>query len=215
MEIQIKSLVDGAKEAEGVAVIIDVLRASSTITTILAKGAEFVIPLEKIKDALDMIKKNPDYTLASDKRQLRDMGYYDNSPTKLSEMNLKGKKFILLTTNGTRCIVNTKKADEVIVGSFVNVSAIINYLKKKNELVTLVPVGKIGEKSVEDESCAEYIKNRLEGRETDIEKIKKKVKGSTWAQHLIKTNRKEDVIYCLNLDKYNIVPRLINGKLKL
>lgn len=214
MKVEIKSCIDGVKKAKGIVVIIDVLRASSTITTLIAQGTEFIIPVETIEEALKKINQYPEYIVVSDKKQFIDMGHYDNSPTILSKIDLTDKKIIHLTTNGTRGIVNAKKADEVLVGCFLNAKAIFDYLNKKNVNVTLVPMGDVGKKTLEDELCASYINNRIEGKSTEINKMMDKIRGSKWAKHLIKSNKGEDVDFCLSIDKYNVVPKLIDGKIK-
>lgn len=217
MNIRIKSCIQGAKKAEGIAVIIDVLRASSTITAVLANGAEFVVPLETVDEALKTKKEHPEWILASDQSLLRGMGYYDNSPTILSKTNLKGKGIILITTNGTKGIVSARNAEEVLVGSFLNAESIIIYLKNsENRKITLVPMGEAGEKSAEDELCASYMKDRLNDKNIDFSKIRGLVKMSNAAKYLIETNREHDLNFCLKLNCYDIIPKYFSdGKIRV
>ena len=90
----------------------------------------------------------------------------------------------ITTSAGTQGIINAKNADEIITGSFVNVNAIINYIKLLNpDSVSLVAMGMGGIKSsVEDTLCAQYIKDGLKGKLNNFEDMKETIKSSKEAR---------------------------------
>jgi 2-phosphosulfolactate phosphatase len=209
MNVEIRSCIQGAKEARGIAIIIDVLRATSTIVTILANGSEYVYPVRSPREALILKNKIPNSILSADNDELRKMGHYDNSPNIFLNMDLKDRSVILTTVNGTRGIVNAKKAKEIWVASFLNAKAIVDEIKKyQNMKVTLVPMGEIDEKSMDDELCARFIKESLENKNPDFSRMKKEIEKTNIYQYLVKTGRKQDADFCLRLNHYNIVPKV-------
>lgn len=218
MNVEIKSCVQGAREAEGIAIIIDVLRASSTMITILANGARCIYPVETPEKALKLKKRIPNSILGTDSRKLRGLGYYDNSPITFLNIDIKNKNVILMTHNGTRGVVNAKQAKEIWVASFLNAKFVVDEIKKhQNTKVTLVPMGEYNEKSIDDELCAKFIKDCIEGKDPDFLKIKQKIKKTNIYQYLLKTGRKQDAEFCLKLNYYNIIPKAsrMNGNLIL
>lgn len=76
-------------------------------------------------------------------------------------------------------------------------------------------MGELEKQSLEDEMCAQYIKNRLEDKQTDIDNMKQKIRKSEWTLHLINSDRGKDVDFCLEIDKYKVVPKLTDGEIKV
>lgn len=111
--------------AGSVCVIVDVLRASSSIVTILDRGAVEVLPARDIEAALDLKKHFPDHTLCGEKGGLPPPGFdYGNSPKEFSELNLIGRSLILATSNGTRVLdAVAKTAGVVLIGTMLNRTA--------------------------------------------------------------------------------------------
>lgn len=211
MKIQIKSCLKGAKKAEGIAVIIDVFRASNTIIAMLAQGVESIIPVGDLERAYRLKSEHPDYLLFGERNGLPPEGFdYGNSPAKASKLNLHGKKAIITTSAGSQGIVNARNADEILVGSFANVSAVVDYIKQKNtQEISLVAIGcEAREKAVEDEQCALYMKKMLEGRTPDFQSMKEVILRSDGANRLRRLNQQIDLKFALKLDIYNIVPRV-------
>src|SRR3989338_4510357 len=133
MKVQIKSLLEGAKSAKGIAVIIDVINASSTIVECLQKGAREVVPVGSVEEALDLKKKG--YIFCGEMKSFSQKADVYNSPHAVSKIRLKGKKIVVKTDAWTKGILGAKKADEVILGCFLNASAVVKYLKKKKPKV--------------------------------------------------------------------------------
>ncbi len=210
MDVEILSCLSGAREARGISVIIDVFRASNTILACLGRGAECVIPVCSLDDARGLKKKNPRSLLFGERKGLVPDGVdYGNSPVLASKLRLKGKRVILTTSAGTQGILGAGKSDEVIVGSFANACAVVDYITKRNLLkVSLVAIGLEAHSAcVEDELCAEYIRGRLLGKFPDFEGVKREILRSDGANRLRRLKQDDDLDFCLKLDVYDIVPR--------
>ncbi len=210
MEIAIKSCLDGAREARGISVIIDVFRASNTIIACLGKKAKYVIPVNDLDRAYGLKKKYPDHLLFGERKGLPPKGFdFDNSPAKASALNLDKKKVILTTSAGSQGIVNAINSDEILIGSFANAKAVVDYIRKKNpKKVSLIAIGfESYKKAEEDELCAKYIKQKLLGKNPDFEGIKGKISKCDGARRLRTLGQEDDLDFSLKLDVYNLVPR--------
>ena len=210
MDVQIKRLLDGAKSATGITVVIDVFRASNTILSCLASGVDFIIPVGETTEALEIKKNNKDYILFGERGGVKVDGFdYGNSPIEASKMNLIDKRVILTTSAGSQGIVYSNNSDEVIIGSFANATAVVEYLKKRNpNKVTLLAIGNNAtESAVEDEECAKFLKAKLEGENVDVSQIMKNVLNSDGASRLRRLKQEDDLEFCIKVDISNIVPK--------
>ena len=168
MEIQILQLVEGARAAKGIAVIIDVFRAFTTECFFMANGARTILPIGEEALAYALKKEHPDYILAGERDEIMLPGFdYGNSPANIEHLDFTGKTIIHTTSAGTQGIANAIHADEILTGSFVNAPAIAQYIKAKNpETVSLVCMGKGTLHPIEEDTfCAEYIKSLLENKD--------------------------------------------------
>jgi 2-phosphosulfolactate phosphatase len=209
MEIKIKSCLEGARKAEGLTVIIDVFRSSNTIITCLGQGANYVIPVGELERAYQLKKDHPQYLLAGERNSQAPKGFdFSNSPSYVSTLNLSQQSVILTTSAGTQGIVHAIDADEIVIGSFANAAAVVDYINKKQpDTVTLAPMGfASSEKAEEDEQCAFYLKERLLGRQPDLEEIRNKIRQSKGADRLKRIGRQDDLEFGLKLDLYSMVP---------
>lgn len=166
MEIKILQLIEGARLAIGLTVIIDVFRAFSTACYAIDLGITKIYPVGDIELAQRLKKENPEYLLVGERNEQKPPGFdFGNSPTQLINGKLRAQTMIHTTSSGTQGIVNAQHADEIITGSFVNAGAIVRYIRlKQPKTVSLVCMGYACEYPTdEDTLCAEYIKNELEG----------------------------------------------------
>lgn len=138
------------------AVMIDVLRASSTIVTALEHGAKGVIPVadmgagSRISQSMD----TSNFLLCGEKGGEKIEGYdLGNSPLEYSREKVKNKTIILNTTNGTKALMRSSHSKEIIVGCFLNLRSVVEHLKGKEQIV-LVCAGWRGHLSLEDLLCA-------------------------------------------------------------
>ena len=185
MNIEILQLIEGAKQAQGLAVIIDVFRAFSTACYVVRNGAAEIIPVGDVDLAYKLKEENPDYVLMGERQGKMLPGFdYGNSPTDIQHVDFSGKTVIQTTSAGTQGFANAKDADELITGSFVNAEAIVTYIRKKSPAqVSLVCMGTWAVKpSDEDTLCAEYIADRLNHKKIDPQIIYSRLKGARTAR---------------------------------
>ena len=164
MEIEILHLIEGARQAKGLTVIIDVFRAFSMECYLYAAGAREVRPVGTIEETFAWKEKDPACVLVGERHGRKiegcDLG---NSPSSIVSGSIRNKRVIHTTSAGTQGIVNAVRADGVITGSFVNARAIADYIRETSpETVSLVCMGKEGiAPAEEDELCAAYLKHLL------------------------------------------------------
>ena len=164
MDIEILQLIEGARQAKGLTVIIDVFRAFSTACYVVRNGAGGIIPVGDVELAYKLKEENPDYVLMGERQGKMLPGFdYGNSPTDIQDVDFSGKTVIQTTSAGTQGFANAKGAEELISGSFVNAEAIAAYIEKKSPAeVSLVCMGTWAIKPAEEDTlCAEFIADRL------------------------------------------------------
>ena len=185
MNIDILDLIEGAKQAQGLTVIIDVFRAFSTACYVVRNGAGQIIPVGDVDLAYKLKEENPDYVLMGERQGKMLPGFdYGNSPTDIETVDFSGKTVIQTTSAGTQGFANAKDADELITGSFVNAEAIVAYIRYKSPAkVSLVCMGTWAVKANdEDTLCAEYIAGRLNNRKFDKKEIYRRLRDSKTAR---------------------------------
>lgn len=156
--VQEDALNESRITTETIAVVIDVLRVSSTIVTALANGAEKVFPVPEVQEVFDrkeqLISEGipPDKILLGGERMGRKVSGFDlgNSPLEYSPEKVDGKTIIISSTNGTKSISRSKNAGEIIIGSFLNSGAAAEYLVRKDADTVFYLSGKEGRFSLED-----------------------------------------------------------------
>jgi len=166
--VQILRLIEGAKRATGLTVIIDVFRAISLECYLYDMGAKKIRPTGTIEEAIELGHAIPDSILAGERGGRKCEGFdLGNSPCSIIQEKIVGKIIIHTTSAGTQGIINAIHADEIITACLANARAVAEYiLNKQPETVSLVCMGNMGiQPAAEDELCAEYIKSIVEGRE--------------------------------------------------
>lgn len=215
MEINILQLLDGAKAARGLTVIIDVFRAFSTVCYAFEGGIVKIYPVGDIEIAYQLKKNNPDYILVGERNEQKPPGFdFGNSPSQLINANLKGKTIVHTTSSGTQGIANATNADEIITGSFVNAGAIIRYIQqKKPKTVSLVCMGYACQYPTdEDTLCAEFIKNELEKKPNNFIEMVEIMRTGSGARFFDPGKQswspEKDFELCLNINQFNFVLRV-------
>lgn len=182
MDISIYHLIEGAKKAEGLTVVIDVFRAFTLSCYLYANGAEDLIPAGRLEDAYEIKKLHPDYILMGERGGRIQPGFdFGNSPAQIENEDFSKKTIVLTTSAGTQGIVNAVHASEIITGSFVNAKAVVDYIiSKKPEKVSIVCMGEAGIiENQEDTYCANYMLSLINGRPFDLKQAKNDLmKGS-------------------------------------
>jgi len=151
-------------------VVLDILRATSSMITALANGAEQILPVATIEEALAAKAEHPEALLCGERDGLRitatqtggtefDLG---NSPREYTAEMVAGKTLISTTTNGTRALRACVNAEQTLVASFLNLTATTDYLRtaKPNQLV-IVCGGTYEEAALEDTLAAGAIADAL------------------------------------------------------
>lgn len=216
MDIEILQLIEGAKRARGLAVIIDVFRAFSTACYVTERGAAAIVPVGAIEEAYRLKREHPDFVLMGEREGVVQPGFdYGNSPTHAEKAEVAGRVVVHTTSAGTQGIANASAADEVITGSFVNAGAIVRYIRSRNPgRVSLVCMGLGGVKPAdEDTLCAEYMKNELEGRPNDFPSMVRFLREESrtgsfmdLTGEISETSApKSDFDRCLDLDRFGFV----------
>ncbi len=217
MQIQILQLLEGAKQAEGLTVIIDVFRAFSVACYAFDGGVSKIYPVGNIDLAYQLKEQNPEYILVGERHEKKPEGFdFGNSPSQVLAGSISGKTMVHTTSSGTQGIANATKADEMITGSFVNAGAIIEYIKKKNpEKLSLVCMGYACQHPTdEDTFLAEYIHAKLLGNDFDFEQMVEKLKVGAGARFFVPEKQtwapSADFDLCLDLNRFSFVLKVEN-----
>ena len=140
-------------------IVIDVLRASSTIVTAMHRGCKCFVPIFSVEEARNKSARlndaDAEVLLCGERKGKKIKGFdLGNSPTEYTQETVKGKKIVFTTTNGVKTLEMVKAANQVIICSFLNLKAIQNYCLSFNGDVLIVCSGKEGRFSLEDAVCA-------------------------------------------------------------
>jgi len=209
MEIRRLSLLDGARRAAGTAVIIDVFRAFTTAAFVVANGAETILPVGGVEEALILRRNHPNWLIMGEVHGHKVPGFdYGNSPDEVSGIDFKGKTVIQRTSSGVQGILAATGADEIILGSFVLAEATVEYIKRRNpDVVSIVAMGWEGDyEAIEDELCAEYLEARLRGEHPDFLEMARRIRedpqGAKFFDKSQTTFREGDFHAAMSLDKF-------------
>lgn len=224
---------------KSIVIMIDVLRASSTICAAIYNEANEVIPLESIDKAVQIynsLSKDKRF-LAGERNGIKPAGFDGgNSPLEYTQESIKGKTVVLTTTNGTYVFQKAKDALHKIIAGFVNISEIINYIKQisdENEVnqICILCAGNNGRISYEDTLCAGAIIERLSlifdnVIMTDSSNLAQKlyeihknnlddfILTLDHSKHLQEIGMGEDISICISIDKYPVVPVIYGNSIR-
>jgi 2-phosphosulfolactate phosphatase len=157
---------EGAVLQDHTAVVVDVLRASSTIVAALAAGAQSIYPVVSTDEAIKLATSlgREEALLAGERRGLKVEGFdFGNSPREFTPEAVGGKRVVMSTTNGTRALVTIAGAERVLVASFLNLSAVAAACAD-DERLAMVCAGREGRFSIDDAVCAGMLLGRLKER---------------------------------------------------
>jgi 2-phosphosulfolactate phosphatase len=215
-----------------VVVIIDVLRATSTIATALFNGAKEIIPVESVNDCIRIGKQMNAITAGERDGKVAEGLQYGNSPFEYPESFIDKKTLVLTTTNGTKLLhmALSNGAHEIITGSFANLNAVCLHLIKKNKPVLLACAAWKDRINIEDTLFAGAVINQikqhftincdasqmaeglfLEAREDLYEFMKQK--EASHFKRLTSFGLEKDIRHCLTSNTANVLPLYKEGKL--
>ena len=213
------------------AVVVDVLRATSTIITSLNNGCKEVIPVVEIEEAMELSKncEKDEYLLAGERDALKIEGFdLSNSPSEYIRDVVEDKTIIFTTTNGTKAIRKAAGADEVILGALINARAISDYILSKGEDVVFICAGTEKKFSLDDIVTVGAIISRIVDGDISFElddfgfvcrhiyenysgKLESAIENSHHYDVLKEAGYYDDIIYCLQEDVVSIVPEYVDG----
>jgi len=147
-------------------VVIDVLRASTTIVTALANGCPGVIPVETPEEARALARKR-NCLLGGEREGLKPEGFdFGNSPLEYASDRIDGRAIAFTTTNGTRAIRACAESDMLVIASFLNGREVIKLLKEESRNILIVCAGTRGKATMEDTACGGMLLEGIRAGET-------------------------------------------------
>ncbi len=213
---------------DSIVVVIDILRATSSMVYGIQNGAKAIIPVALVEDCLNY--KGQDYLLAAERNGEVVAGYdFGNSPFSYTKEKIAGKTVVLTTTNGTHALHLARvRAHEVVIGSFLNLDTLCNWLKHQDKHVLLLCAGWKGQFNLEDTLFAGAVVNQLRHvfahfddssvAAEDLYLLSKNdlrayLSKSSHSNRLAALNIEEDVKFCLQLNVCDVIPVLKGDEL--
>lgn len=208
---------------ESIVVVIDILRATSSIVYGIDNGASAIIPVAQIEDCLSYADKG--FLLAAERNGEVVEGYdFGNSPFSYTPEKVAGKTVVLTTTNGTKALhLARTRAHQVVIGSFLNLESLCNWLRIQHKNVLLLCAGWKDKFNLEDTLFAGAVVNELRQDFAHFDDscvaaedlyllakddLRTYLHKSSHSHRLAELNIEEDVKFCLQLNICKAIPVL-------
>ena len=216
---------------DAVVVVIDVFRATSTIAAALYNGARFVVPVDAVDQAIQISEQMGGIAAGERDGKLANGLSHGNSPLEYKKEFIEDKVLVLTTTNGTKLLhmALANGAEDIVTGSFPNLSAVCNYIIKQNKNVVLACAGWKDRFNIEDTLFAGAVINNIKEHFTlhcdssfmaeniyvqHKDNLLKFAENLTHYHRLVKRfGYIDDIEYCLTADVANVLPLYEEGKL--
>jgi len=216
-------------------IVIDVLRACSTICTALKNGARSFVPVADMAQASKLASNldQPSYLLGGERDGIKIEGYHlGNSPLEYTPDVVRGRTIIFNTTNGTVAIAQARAARHLLIGTFLNAGRVVDFAREAGLDVTIICAGWRNRVSLEDTLCAGMMVYRLwDGVEpdqvsdtahiaftqyaTDRAHLDQALRRCNHARYLTRIGYGADVDYCLRTDALPVLPYYEDSRLVL
>jgi 2-phosphosulfolactate phosphatase len=216
-------------------VVIDVLRASTSICQALASGAKVVIPMDSPAEAIKVADSlSSDQVLLCGEREGVIIEGFDlgNSPLEYTPERVKGRTLIFSSTSGSRTIVRSRLADDTVVGGFVNIQSVLDYLPDSLDDLVIMCAGKWQQYSMEDCVCGGMLIDKLMERYENADlndgantakilhhcyqdSIAEMVGNSAHGRYLASIGMEKDLTICAAVNSIPVLPRFMDGKVRL
>jgi 2-phosphosulfolactate phosphatase len=212
------------KDEESIVVIIDILRATSAICTAFHHGAEKMVPVATVEEALEYKRKG--FLAGAERNAIKVEGFdFGNSPYDYMGDHVKGKTIVLTTTNGTQAIEAARNAYKVVIGSFLNIDILCDWLMMEQRSILLLCSGWKNKFNLEDALFAGAVTEEL-ARRSDRYKLgdgclalkylyqqaeedpNKFLTYSSHKERLAALGLKRDIRYCLTPNQTPVIPVL-------
>ncbi len=225
----VPSEIDPARLAESTAVVIDVVRATTSIVEALANGAGSVYPTLSTEDAVRLAQSlgREDTVLCGERKGVKVEGFdLGNSPHEFDRETVEGKKLVMSTTNGTHALGAASEAARVLVCAFTNLAAVAAAVAE-DESVVVVCAGREGAFSFDDALCAGHLIRRVrdaadEQPELDdaawaactlaegLEPTEAFLRGTNAGRSIEEIGLVDDLALCVDVDRHDIVPVMLD-----
>jgi len=212
---------------ESIVVVIDIFRATSSICYGIDNGVEAIIPVASVEICESY--RHTDYLLAAERNgEVVDGFDFGNSPFAYASDKVEGKIVVLTTTNGTHAINESRLARKVVVGSFLNLSALSQWLASQPFDVLLLCAGWKNKFNLEDTLFAGAVVHQLKHEEYKLDDsaiaaedlfvagkddLNEYLKKTSHSERLKKLGIEEDIRFCLNVDLTTTIPVLEGDRL--
>jgi len=217
------------KVEDYIVVIIDIFRATSSICYGIENGAEAIIPVSEVEECAAYREKGLNYLLAAERNGEVVAGFdFGNSPFAYTAEKVAGKTVVLTTTNGTHALHLSRNAKKIVIGSFLNLTALCNWLKTQDESILMVCAGWKNNFNLEDTLFAGAVIDQLKGdgyvlddpalAANDLFQIGKNdislyLSKTSHGERLKKLGIEQDIAFCLQVDIATAIPVLEGEKL--
>jgi len=223
------ALFDYHKNENAIAVVVDVLRATTSICSAFKNGVKTLIPVGTEEEAKEMKEKG--YVVAAERNGVKlDFADFGNSPENFSAEAVGGKEVAYSTTNGTKTIMLANYCSDVVIGAFSNLAALSEWLIQQNKDVVVVCAGWKNRFNIEDSVFAgaltdyllssgefETICDAAKSTKFMWENSKSDLLGfintAAQKQRLKKNNLDYSIPFCVTLDTTTVIPILQNDRL--
>ena len=209
-------------------VIIDVLRATSVITTAIANGAQEIVAVKEIDEALSLREEG--CIMGGERKALKIEGFdLSNSPLEYTRDVVDGRKIIMTTTNGTNAISRAAGAGEIIIGCMLNGRAVAKYMAASNRDAVVACAGTAGQFSIDDFICGGKILWDLKkfcspdlddmcsaaymAYRDHKEDVLGYVKHAAHYKYMLSIGLEDDIEYCFREDETDMVPVYQKGRI--
>ena len=216
-------LFDNYSVENKIVVVVDILRATTIITTMIENGVEKIIPVKTLDEAKELKEKGFLVAAERDGKKV-DFADFDNSPYTFIPEKIGGKTLVYSTTNGTNTINLAKKAESVILTSFLNLTAVSKYLINQNKDILILCSGWQGDYCTEDSLFAGALSEKLLQNDftsnndsvnssIDLWKLAKEdlpeyIKKIFQYKRLVNLGLKDIIDYCFKMDVSKAIPIL-------
>ncbi|MCK4680984.1 2-phosphosulfolactate phosphatase [bacterium] len=237
MELSLYTHPDDLSDAEAkgkTVVVVDVLRASSTIVQACENGVARIIPVATVEEAAKLLSTlERKRTLLGGEREGLPIDGFDlgNSPLEYTKQVVKGKTLIFTTSNGTAAITKSASAREIVLGCFLNLSAVVTHvISSRAKKVAVLCAGNLGRLSLEDFVCGGHVVDRIvDGTRAStvlndgavaaralanaLGDVGEAVRNSSHGLRLAELGFEDDLEFCSKVDNYVTVPIVEDGRI--
>ena len=212
-----------------IVVVIDIFRATTSICYGIENGAEAIIPVSQVEECSAYLEKGFDYLLAAERNGEVVAGFdFGNSPFSYTKEKVAGKTIVLTTTNGTHALHLSRSAKKIVIGAFINLTAICNWLKQQDENILLVCSGWKNNFNLEDTLFAGAVVEQLKNSSFVVDDpalaandlyniakddLDKYLKKTSHSERLKKLGIEADIEFCLKIDLTTAIPILDGNRL--